>query len=214
MGKKKFCREYVGKQLSALHDSNPEEAAEQLQLPYGVVQELCENLDQHGIIKKEAVKKHWNLISRTPVWKEAEEAYAEAMKKSGAIAEHCHYIPDPASVKEAWKALDGLTEGHLIKAASAIKKQQAEQTKANILAIKKIIVPLLKAYAYQEELNLDICDYQNECSFTATLSGTSSFACDMSDFLARTVFSLAAYIDVCRETDNCMRLELTYAAKE
>lgn len=211
MGKKKFLRNYIGQQLFMLCDDDMEHAAEQQKLPYDMMEEIFESLDANHAIPKETVTKYGKLLKRMPLWKEAEMAYEVECLNHGVLKEHYDYRPEAADVEAAWNEMEGLTDGQLVKVASEVKKQKMERTKAEIRKVREIVVPLLKIYAEKEEVNMDVSDCPDQVSFTVVLHGQNGFACDMSDFLARTVFSLASYIDACRETDSSMRLELTYA---
>lgn len=208
MGKKKFFRKFIGQQLFMLCDDDMEHAAEYLAIPYDTLEEMLETLKETKVMSKDGIKRYGKLLEKTPIWEEAEREYAAIMCT---VKESYNFVPDPIRVEEAWGVMDGLTDGQLIKVASEVKKQKREKTKEEIKKVREIVVPLLKIYAEKEEVNMDVSDCPDQVSFTVVLHGQNGFACDMSDFLARTVFSLASYIDACRETDSSMRLELTYA---
>lgn len=208
MGKKRFFRKFIGQQLFMLCDDDMEHAVEYLAIPYDTLEEMLETLNENKAMSKDGIKRYGKLLEKTPIWEEAEREYAAIMCTA---KESYRFVPDPISVEEAWGVMDGLTDGQLIKVASEVKKQKMERTKAEIRKVREIVVPLLKIYAEKEEVNMDVSDCPDQVSFTVVLHGQNGFACDMSDFLARTVFSLASYIDACRETDSSMRLELTYA---
>ncbi len=208
MGRKKFLRKYIGQQLFMLCDDDMDFAMEHLDMSYDTLKKILETLNGNRMMSKAGMKHYRKLLEQTPLWQEAEEAYAAVMCP---MKESYSFVPDPICVEEAWGVMDGLTDGQLIKVASEVKKQKREKTKEEIKKVREIVVPLLKIYAEKEEVNMDVSDCPDQVSFTVVLRGQNGFACDMSDFLARTVFSLASYIDACRETDNSMRLELTYA---